>query len=142
METTGAPIHTQSDLEQLWRQLMEPLGFSRRTLYLMFIEPDGNPITQLTQLDDPPIEPSASDRASVTGLLSHFSAEMGGQSLRLAFLLCRPGNGRARRNDRLWAGLLYVACREAGVPCEVVHLATDDTLMALPPDDVDLHGLA
>lgn len=142
METTDAPIHNQSDLEHLWRQLMGPLGFSRRTLYLMFIEPDGNPIKQLTQLDDPPVSPGANDRENVTRLLSHFSADMDGQSLRLAFLLCRPGHGRARRNDRLWAGLLYVACRRAGVPCEVVHLATDDTLMALPLDDVDLRGLA
>ena len=145
MATTDPPVHTQADLERLWRQLMEPLGFADRTIWLMLIEADGTPIKQLTQFGEPPVAPSARDRASVRDVLASLGAEMGAGSdragLRMAFLLSRPGRGRARRNDRFWAELLYAACRDAGLPCEVVHLATDDTLMALPPDELDLRGL-
>ena len=38
--------------------------------------------------------------------------------------------------DRDWAGAIYQATDAAGVPVEVIHLATDDTLVPIPMDEV------
>ena len=55
-ETFRPIIHAQADLEDAWRTLMEPLGFSRRSLWLMFIDADDRPMPQLTEIEDlPPV---------------------------------------------------------------------------------------
>jgi hypothetical protein len=106
-QTPYAPvIRTQADLEKAWRHLMEPLGFC----------------------DEPPTE---EQEASLARLLGHF-----GPDARVVFLRSRPGRGGPGPDDLAWARSLYAACRTAAVPTEAVHLATDDTLVPLPMDEV------
>ena len=54
-ETFRPIIHGQADLEDVWRNLMEPLGFSGRSLWLMFIDADDRAMPQLTQIEDLPV---------------------------------------------------------------------------------------
>ena len=55
-ETYRPIIHGQADLEDAWRTLMEPLGFSRRSLWLMFIAADDRLMPQVTEIEDiPPV---------------------------------------------------------------------------------------
>ena len=134
---TDQPINSQADLEQVWRGLMEPLGFSRTSLWIVFLHPDGRPQKTLIEVPVPESrlvpDPTAPE---LLDLLAEWTTEHvpGG---RVAFLRTRPGRGGLDRTDRLWAAALYAAARVAGVPCEVVHAANDDRLVPVPLDEID-----
>lgn len=131
-------ITDQADLERVWRSLMEPLGFTRTSLWMVFLHPDGRPHKTLIEVPAPdalvapdPTSPELLD------LIEEWTSEQvpGG---RVAFLRTRPGRGGLDGSDRLWAAALYAAARLAGVPCEVVHAANDDRLLPVPLDEIDV----
>ncbi|KAA1419139.1 hypothetical protein F0U44_11850 [Nocardioides humilatus] len=135
---TDSPITNQSDLEQTWRGLMEPLGFTRTSLWIVFLRPDGRPHKTLIEVPAPDTmvapDPTAPE---LLDLLLEWTTEHvpGG---RVAFLRTRPGSGGLDAKDRLWAAALYAAAQLAGVPCEVVHAANDDRLVPVPLDELDV----
>jgi hypothetical protein len=125
-------IRDRAELESAWRRLMEPLGFARRSLWVMVIDDDDRPIphlTELTDLAELPDERAAGDLAELVRVLSDALPRT-----RLAFLLSRPDTGPPDSPDHAWAAVVYDAARGAGATCEVVHLATDDTVAPLPSD--------
>lgn len=134
---TDDVITCQADLEGVWRTLMEPLGFDRTSLWIVFIHPDGRPHRTLIEVPAP-AEMVAPDPTApeLLDLLEEWTTEQvpGG---RVAFLRTRPGPGGLDRSDRLWATALYAAARIAGVPCEVVHAANDERLLPVPLDELD-----
>lgn len=131
-------IHSQADLEQVWRGLMEPLGFTRTSLWMVFVHPDGRPHKTLIEVPAPDSlvapDPTAPE---LLDLLDEWTTQHvpGG---RVAFLRTRPGRGGLDRSDRLWATALYAAAQVAGVPCEVVHAANDDRLLPVPLDEIGI----
>ena len=127
-------IHTQADLEDAWRTLMEPLGFSRRSLWLMFIDADDRPLSQVTQIEDIPPVLADEDQLGLQQLLAEFDDS----GLRPAFLISRPGPGGPTDDDRRCAGRVVDACRAAGVTADVVHVASDTDLVPVPMDDLPL----
>lgn len=137
-----APVETQRDLEELWRDLMSPLGFGATSLWLMPLAPDGRPLGALSELADLPAHPGrdGADRLGflVRALVSDPSLPTG---LRLAWLLTRPGSG-VRDADRAWALTVTAAGRRAGVETEVVHLAHDHDVLPLPADELGLPASA
>lgn len=135
MRPTETTIHDQADLERTWRALMRPLGFSRHSIWLMLIGPDGHPLPQLTEIEDaaePPDEEQVEALAELLGRL-HDELLPGGS---FAFLRTRPGRAGLDDDDRGWARGLYAAGRLAGVPVEVVHRACDQDLVPVPMDEV------
>ncbi len=128
-------IRNQADLEQAWRTLMEPLGFSTHTMWVMLIDPDDRPFPQLIEVVDTTPDPTPEEQESFAAFLRHFPSEPASGG-RLAFLLSRPGRNGVGPTDRRWAASVYDACRAAGVVCEVIHLANDATLVPIPMDDV------
>jgi hypothetical protein len=128
-------IHTQQDLEKAWRRLMEPLGFSGHSIWLMLICTDGQAFPHLTQIEDAENPPTSNELANAAQLLEELRAEFapGG---RAAFLRSRPGSGGLTPNDRAWADALYEMGRLAGVPTEVVHRACDVDLVPIPMDEL------
>lgn len=128
-------IRSQSDLLDVWTTLMQPLGFSRHSVWLMLIGSDDRPVPQLTELEDAERPPTPAQLTSMAETLQMLRDELvpGG---RFAFLRSRPGAGGITRNDRDWARALYDAGRAAGVPVEVVHRACDVDLVPIPMDDV------
>jgi hypothetical protein len=130
-------INNQADLEQVWRGLMEPLGFSRTSLWIVFLHPDGRPHKTLIEVPAPDQmvapDPTAPE---LLDLLEEWTTHRvpGG---RVAFLRTRPGRGGLDQSDRLWAAALYDAAQVAGVPCEVVHAANDDRMVPVPLDEID-----
>jgi hypothetical protein len=128
-------IRTQSDLERTWRHLMEPLGFRGHSLWFMLIGPDDHPLPGLTEIEDSEEVPAPDELATLGEMLSTLLAAIapGG---RVAFLLSRPGRDGVTTRDRDWASALYSALPAAGVPTEVVHLATDLSVQPLPMDDL------
>jgi hypothetical protein len=127
-------IRTQSDLERAWRRLMEPLGFGGHSLWFMLIDPDDTPLPGLTQIEDADEVPAPDELEALGEMLASLleAAVPGG---RVAFLLTRPGRDGPTARDREWAAELYAAIPAAGVPTEVIHLATDVALVPLPMDD-------
>lgn len=134
---TDELINNQADLEQVWRGLMEPLGFSRTSLWIVFLHPDGRPHKTLIEVPAPDRMAAPDPTApELLDLLGEWTTERvpGG---RVAFLRTRPGRGGLDQSDRLWAAALYAAAQVAGVPCEVVHAANDDRLVPVPLDEID-----
>jgi len=131
-------IHSQADLERVWRGLMEPLGFTRTSLWMVFVHPDGRPHKTLIEVPAPDSlvapDPTAPE---LLDLLDEWTTRHvpGG---RVAFLRTRPGRGGLDRSDRLWAAALYAAAQVAGVPCEVVHAANNDRLLPVPLDELGI----
>lgn len=129
-------IRTQADLEKAWRHLMEPLGFAGHSVWMMFIDSDGQPIPRLTQIEEAVEPPDEEQTGRFADLLRHFDDDTSDPGLRVAFLLSRPGSDGATTRDRAWATALMAACQHAGLPCEIVHLATDRILIPLPMDEL------
>ncbi|WP_310526002.1 hypothetical protein [Nocardioides sp.] len=125
---TNTPITTQANLHQAWRGLIHPLGFSSRCLWLMFLDPDGMPVPQLTELTDLPDRPAPADVAALERFLGHF----GGTGIRLAVFVGSRGSGLPGADDRAWADAIYLACGRASVACETVHLGTSTAITPLP----------
>ena len=107
-ETFRPIIHGQADLEDVWRSLMEPLGFSRRSLWLMFIDTDDRPMPQMTEIEDLPVVLGDEELLGLQSLLAHFRDT----GLRPAFLLSRPGS---RRPDRRGPSLCRAGPRRLSV---------------------------
>ncbi|MDN4160025.1 hypothetical protein [Nocardioides abyssi] len=136
---TFAPvIETQTDVERTWRTLMQPLGWSRTSTWLMLIGPDSRPLPQLTEIEDCDSPPPEDGATQLGSLLAQLQAQVMPEGMRVAFLRSRPGSHRADDLDRAWAEMLYAAARVAGVAAEVVHLATDVDVLALPMDEAAL----
>lgn len=126
-------ISCQADLEEAWRHLMQPLGFSGPSLWFMAVTPDDRAFPHLTQIEDchrvPAPEEVLSMVAGVGAILDDVAP-----GARIAFLRTRPGRGGVDAEDRAWARALYGAARATGVALEVVHLATDRDVWPLPAD--------
>jgi hypothetical protein len=134
-ESYRPTVRTQADLEQVWRHLMEPLGFGGRSVWMMRVASDGCAVPHLLEITEADDAPTPAESGSFAGLLRDLNAADPGGSF--AFLRSRPGRG-IDDTDRGWAGFLYDAGRAAGVRLEVVHLATDVDLVPLPLDEVGL----
>ena len=134
-----ATVHTQADLEQLWRRLMEPLGFAGHTLWMLTIRDDGEVFPQVVQIADMPPAPTPADRKDLAAFVAELDAHTDSE-LRWAFLYSRPGRGGADHRDRAWAQALCDAARRAGARCEPVHLATDEMLVPIPLDDLNMRS--
>ena len=127
-------IHTQQDLEDAWRHLMSPLGFSATSIWFMLIDADGHPFPHVTQIEDADQPPSPEELAGLADVIKDLRDELvpGG---RVAFLLGRPGGPAVSAADRAFARALYDVADLSGVPVEVVHLACDTDIVPLPMDE-------
>ncbi|MBO0844255.1 MAG: hypothetical protein J2P22_02415 [Nocardioides sp.] len=124
-------LRTQADVEQMWRRLMTPLGFSGFSLWVVAVE-DDRAVPKVMEFAEMPESPEDDDAEALAVILGHLAAP----DTRFAFLRSRPGGGRPDAADRAWARALYDAGRAAGVRLEVVHLAHDDDVYPLAVDDL------
>ena len=124
-------VRTQSDLEQMWRRLMSPLGFSSHTLWMVVIE-DDRPVPQIMEIVEAAEAPVEEDVVAFARVLEHLAQP----GLRFAFLRSRPGGGRPDTSDRAWARALHDAGRRSGAAVDVVHLAHDHDVLPIAVDDL------
>lgn len=124
-------IRSQADLEQMWRRLMTPLGFSTCSLWSVFIE-DDRPLPQITEFTDLPESPDDEIADRLGSVLENLATPQ----ISLAFLRSRPGGGRPDPSDLAWARSLYAVGKLAGMRLETIHLAHDHDVVPLPMDDV------
>ncbi|MGB0102472.1 MAG: hypothetical protein WBP61_19495 [Nocardioides sp.] len=133
-------IDSQSALLATWQHLMQPLGFAGHSIWLLRIGPDRRAVPHLVEIADSEVLPSGEEAAGFAEVLRLLDAgEVGGS---FGFLRSRPGPGVVRADDRAWAAFLYDAGRVAGVDVEVVHLATDESVVPLPLDEIGLSRTA
>lgn len=124
-------ITTQAELEQMWRRLMTPLGFSGCSLWMVIVE-DDRAVPKILEFTELPDSPDVEDTESMAGFLALLAAP----GTRFAFLRSRPGSGRPTAGDRAWAVALYEAARRSGAHLDVVHLAHDHDVLPLPMDEL------
>ena len=126
------PVHTQADLEQLWRMLMGPLGFGHRALWLQVLDSDHRTTPVLLQIEDVPRIPTDGGLDRLLEMTSHF-LEPGWS---VAFLLTGPGRRGLTPEVRAWARGLLAAVQRAGLPVWPVHRANDVELAVCAVDDL------
>ena len=129
-------LTTQSELADAWRELMGPWSYGGHSVWMMLVVGD-RPLPHLTEIaeaEDPPDDSHADGLAEILLGLDREVAP----GMRVAFLRSRPGKDIVTDTDRAWATSLYASARRAGVPCEVVHLATRGAIRPIPADVVGL----
>ena len=95
-------IRTQHDLEEAWRFLMHPLGFSGRSTWFMLIDADGRPVPQITQIEEADRPPAPGEIAGLADVVKELRDEFvpGG---RLAS--CSAGPALRPSPPTTWGGL-------------------------------------
>ena len=129
----AGPIRTETDLYLLWQELMGPGGFGKRSLWLMFLEPDGRPTKVLVPIEDIPVEPDLPLVRQLHKIMLDLATDIDIGSV--PALLSRPGPARMNASDRRWA-----AAWRADAPAVIgrwpMHLATSDRIQVFAPDDL------
>lgn len=123
-------VRTDAELADTWRDLMTPLRFGKRTLWLIFIEPDGMLSPVVVPVDDIPVEPDPCLLLTLSTVVDETIRQQSPASA--AFLLSRPGSGTIRADDRRWAAQLADKMTLTSCPWPV-HLATEDQVQVLTP---------
>jgi len=121
-------IRTPADLHLAWRMLMGDLGFAGRTLWLLFLTPDGRALGPLLDIADLPDGPHGLE---VDQLVS-FCRELldgPGSGGSLAMLITRPGSDPWHVGDRAWARYLTAVAARLGGQVWPVHRANDRELV-------------
>jgi hypothetical protein len=129
-------LTTQAQVEDAWRELMGPWSFGGHSVWMMLVL-DDRPLPQLTEIsecEDPPDTSHVDGLAQILLMLDRDVAP----GVHVAFLRSRPGRSTISDTDRAWARSLYASARRAGVPCEVVHLATRGDIRPIPADVVGI----
>lgn len=129
-------LTTQSQLEDAWQELMGPWSYGGHSVWMMLIV-DDRPLPQLTEISETQDPPDTSHADGLAEILLMLDREVA-PGMRVAFLRSRPGKDIVTDTDRAWATSLYASARRAGVPCEVVHLATRGAIRPIPADVVGI----
>ena len=129
-------VRTQADVHTMWLTLMQPLGFARTRLYLAFVEGDGSVVPHLTEIDDLPAEPDEVSIDNLMGICSALLDHTLTEGSRPALLLARPGPAGLTALDRAWTSALVRSADAHRVPLWPVHVAGDDTVLVVAPDDL------
>jgi hypothetical protein len=127
-------LSTQSDLEQMWRRLMSPLGFGARALWMVVVE-DDRPVPQVTEFSQLPSTPDEEFGEGLVNILGGLAPSLADDAS-FAFLLTRPGGGRPDAHDIAWARTLYEVGRRVRMPLTVIHLAHDHDVLPMSMDDL------
>lgn len=123
-------IRSAADLRQTWRALLGPLGFSRRSLWLLFLTEEGHPSGPLLTVDDLPDGPYDVAADDLVDLCEEILRGPGdGRSV--ALLVTRAGSDRWHVGDRAWARFLTAVAERVSGPTWPVHRANDVELVAV-----------
>jgi hypothetical protein len=122
-------IRNDDDLETLWRNLMGDGGFSRRSVWLLFLDADGRPSPVLVPIDDIPRRPVPLFLDNLRFIVQEIVKTHDTASV--AMLLSRPGHTTMTKDDCKWARALHQIS-----PTWPIFLAVADTVRMFAPDDL------
>lgn len=129
------PIRTLRDLHARWRDVLGELGFADRKLWVIFIETDGSMFPHIVQVAEVPAYPTPSNLDSLIEICGR-ELEMLGEGSSVAMLLSRPGHDALTDSDRAWGAGIAAAARSQGVRAHPMHLANDEAVRVIAPDDL------
>jgi hypothetical protein len=121
-------VRSAGDLLLTWRALIGDLGFDGRTLWLLFLQPDGRPLGPLLNIDDLPDGPHALEVDQLAALCREI-LDGPGSGGSLAMLITRPGRDPWHVGDRAWARYLTAVAECVGGQVWPVHRANDRELV-------------
>jgi hypothetical protein len=128
----GSLIRTAAELTAAWQALMGAGGFGRRSIWVIFFDPDHRLLAPIMPIDDIPAEPDSAFLGNLATIVGYLIDQ--GTVASAAFLLSRPGARAMTGADRRWALALRAAMGDrAGWP---IHLATGDSVQVFAPDDL------
>ncbi|MGJ0121361.1 hypothetical protein ACQ7HM_19335 [Williamsia sp. MIQD14] len=133
------PFGSADQLRDRWRALLGPLGFDDQVLWFAFVDLHGRIIPALNQL---PL-PSAPNGALVDQVMERLADIIDAQSsVRVAFLITRPGTDATTPADREWSRLLAAAAVRVGVDIEPVFRANATDVVLVPAQPVSHRAVA
>ena len=99
------PVRSAAELTRRWADLLDPPGSAARSLWLMWLGPDGRSLPVIVPIDDVPRLP---DVGLTDGLLTLHDSVVEGrpEDGHLALALCRPGPPAITEDDDEWADAL------------------------------------
>lgn len=125
-------IHTENDLEALWRDLMNPLGFTERALNVVLIA-GTQALPGLLVIGDLPEHTDELDEHGFAEWLGAVRDEC--QMDRISVLVSRPGVGSPGPADLAWVRLVRAAAARADLPTGLTYVANDAELRPIRLDD-------
>ncbi len=131
-------LDDQVSLLRTWRHLVGAHDEHRgHGLWLMLIDEDDHPMAGVLEVEGCVELPEPDQLDSMVAMLRGVldDAALDG---RVAMLRSRPGRHPVDAEDRRFAAGLLAACRRGGLATDLVHLATADRVVPLPPDDLAL----
>lgn len=128
-------LRTQADVERFWTTICHPLGWERHDLWFVLVGADGRPLPIVQDVRDLPGAVDPDFVRSLVGVWRRVREEVVPDGS-FAVLLCRPGPAAIQAGDRDWARALSAEAAAAGVPLEVIHVASDVAITPLPLDEV------
>lgn len=128
-------LATQADVERFWTRICHPLGWDRHDLWFVLVDADGRPLPVVQDVRDRPVAVDPGIVGNLVELWRRVCEELvpGGS---IAVLLCRPGSAKVDESDRAWATAITTEATAAGVPLEIIHVASDAAITPLPWDAV------
>lgn len=130
------PVRSQADLHRHWRALMGELGFGQSRLYLQFFTVDGSCTPVILDITELPDLPDADMADALMSFCDQTLQEVMEPGTRVAILYARPGGRSPRTTDLAWARFITEAARRHGVPIHPVHVANDEELGVVTPDEL------
>ena len=126
---------TQADVEKFWTEICHPLGWARHDLWFVIVGADRCPLPLVQDVRDRPPEVEPELVQNLVEVWRRVREELVPDGT-IAVLLCRPGSAAVSAGDRAWAGAITAEAAVAGVPLEVIHVASDEAITPLPLDAV------
>lgn len=117
-------IRSADDLLHTWRAILGPLGFARRSLWLLFLTDAGRlsgPLLTIDDLPDSPHDVAVDDLVALCDEL----LEGPGDGTSVALLVSRGGDDPWHLGDRAWARFLTAVADRVGGTTWPVHRAND-----------------
>jgi len=128
----GTTIRSETDLRELWQQLLGSADFCRHTVWLILLDERGQVQPLLLPIDDVPSAPDPKILRSLSRVLDGMVDGRVADSV--ALLMSRPGTAELTENDWSWVRGLARVLRPEISPWPL-HLATHDGISCLPSGD-------
>ena len=127
------PVRSAAELTRRWADLLDPPVFAARSLWLMWLAPDGRSLPLVVPVDDLPAAP---DPLTLRGLVDfHETLTEDLDLAHLAMALCRPGHATITADDDEWAEGLHAVLDDAIESTWSLHLAAGGRIVPVvePP---------
>jgi hypothetical protein len=136
------PVTTQRALRDRWADVLAPPVFGARSLWIMWLRPDGSALPTLVPIDELPRRFDTGAARGLVELAATISDDHSSGEGHVAFALCRPGHPVSTANDQGWAAGLHRAADRAGLRSWSLHLAAGGGVVSLvqPPWPGETHS--